>query len=649
MVKIKKIRIDGLYSYHHSREIFFGDKNIILGPNDAGKTSIFKALDFLLVTLARYDSELEKPWHELREYALISLDLHLSDIVERRILLDLLSVKPDASSSNTFHLESFNQEPLLLEKVKNVTLTVIWDVNNFRDDRHNFRIYLHVPALNLKVHSNGFNSGCYVHVDKSEKPTRENPITLVDIINSIDLEKNSEEKLKEKFPEESETSIEVYNIHDPTQFTDKDSQHMVLTAPTTVRLVRLFKYSGIESQQGQNYSFFYIFSNLLKERITLISQERRFRDSEDLVKTPLKEDGSNLQSYLFWLQSSDDLNNKQTCQNIKKCFQDVMSSQKLSFDISLSEKEEEKKEHWDWGPKSKIPDKVKVIFLEKVKDSENKYSFNSVGAGVRECLFLITKCLSSQHGVIAMDEPALNLHPLQISLLMKKIFSLNDPKSESQNQIIIITHSSALASLDTLTAANEIIRIRKKLGSSLVVQPDNENKRWLASQLPTFHLFKPDVLFSKVAILVEGPSDKIFLDTLLKRHDGLLEVPGDSIYVLDVGGKKSFPKFQRLMEIFGIPYLVLADNDVQGRFNPSEINLIGDSALDENKKIYVLKVKNLEAYLASLNPELFKKISEEYERKPEVAYYFINELLENKPNEKIDPIIFLIKHAAKMI
>jgi len=96
-------------------------------------------------------------------------------------------------------------------------------------------------------------------------------------------------------------------------------------------------------------------------------------------------------------------------------------------------------------------------------------------------------------------------------------------------------------------------------------------------------------------------------------------------------------------------YLVLADNDVQGRFNPSEINLIGDSALDENKKIYVLKVKNLEAYLASLNPELFKKISEEYERKPEVAYYFINELLENKPNEKIDPIIFLIKHAAKMI
>ena len=45
MVKIRFVKIRGMYSFDNSR-IDFGKKNLIVGPNDSGKSSIFKALNF---------------------------------------------------------------------------------------------------------------------------------------------------------------------------------------------------------------------------------------------------------------------------------------------------------------------------------------------------------------------------------------------------------------------------------------------------------------------------------------------------------------------------------------------------------------------------------------------------------------------------
>lgn len=645
MVKIRKVTIKNLFSYRNKTEINFDEKNVIVGPNNAGKSSIFKSIKFMLDCLTTFNREQIKPWNNsLAQDALISLDLQLSDLVERNFLLDLLCVRPYDRNRDSFKLLDFEQRSVLLDKIKEVTLTVVWDINDYYDTRRNFKFCLKIPSLGFEIASRGFGSSTFAHVNSEEKSIY--GTVLFDILNSIDYSNSPEEVIKKKFPSGSKTTIEVCIIPSPNQFSDEESNH-VLYSPTKVRLDRIFLTSGISPQQGQQYSLSLLFSNMLRRRITLISERRNFNDSEELVYDDLSEDGGNLQTFLFWLSQSEKPEDKWRFNKIKELFEKVMSSQNLSFDIITTKKVLEDKEHYDLSSKTLVPDKARVVFMETSEKEKNQFDFNAVGAGVRECLFLITKCLTAEHNVIIMDEPALHLHPLQIRSLMREIFALNKEDS-NLSQIIIITHSASIASLDILADANQIIRIKKIKGSSRIIQPDNEQRKWLIDNLPTFHLLRPDVLFAKSTILVEGPSDRIFLETLLNQADNL-KIPSDTIHILDVGGKKSFTKFQKFLKMFEIPYLILADNDVQDRFEVSTFNLIDDTLIvDEKKGIYVLKVKDLEAYLAKLNQELYNDISSKYDRKQEVAYHFIKQLLQEELPTGIKPILSLMEAASKL-
>ena len=64
MVRIRFMEINGLYSYGGEKNrIDFGEKTLIVGPNNSGKSSIFKALDFFLRSLTEYTDRDSGPWH----------------------------------------------------------------------------------------------------------------------------------------------------------------------------------------------------------------------------------------------------------------------------------------------------------------------------------------------------------------------------------------------------------------------------------------------------------------------------------------------------------------------------------------------------------------------------------------------------------
>ena len=64
MVRIRFMEIKGLYSYGDEKNrMDFGEKTLIVGPNNSGKSSIFKALDFFLRSLTEYAARESKPWH----------------------------------------------------------------------------------------------------------------------------------------------------------------------------------------------------------------------------------------------------------------------------------------------------------------------------------------------------------------------------------------------------------------------------------------------------------------------------------------------------------------------------------------------------------------------------------------------------------
>lgn len=652
MVKINKIKIDGLYSYQLSQEINLGENNIIVGPNDSGKSSILKALKYMIDCVAVNERDRDTPWNKYAEYALISLDLELTQI-ERRFLVNLFSIRAYDEHRNEFQLINYRNELQLLQRLEKVKFSMIWKPTDISNNRYNFNCTLEIPGLGFTVKSENYSSGGYIHIHKKyDTRDKDNPyLSLTDIIDSINWETVTQKELSDKFVEESQSKILVEEAPSHEMFSDtpKASRREVF-APNRVRIENIFGMSKITPQHGQKYSFFHLFGNLLKNRINFVSENRIFLEANSLEKNDLADDSKNLQSFLFWLQHSKNKFDKELFSKIQTIFSEVLKSQNLSFETILTEKIVETKDEYDWGPKKIIPDKVTIQFLEKIKDTQNRYEFNSVGAGVRECLFLITKCLASRQTIIALDEPALNLHPSQINMLMKKLSIENSRLKENKNQFIIITHSPVLANLNTLTEMNEIIRVKKKLGSSRVTQPSIDDKNWLSENLATFHLLKSDVLFAKVVVLVEGISDQMFLETILKHEIDNPNIPNDSLLILEVGGAKSFPKFQKFLSMFEIPYLILADNDVQNRFDKNEINLINEILeIDDSKKIFVLKDKNLEAYLSRIDSKLFEETNKKYERKQEVAYYFINKLLEQGIPEKIEPMIRLLKQTNNYI
>jgi len=645
MAYLKSIKLYEVFSYHHPTTIIFGEKNLIVGSNDSGKSSIFKSVKFLLEYITNYDWRMKKPWDNLAESPMVQLEFFLSR-EEGQFLMDLLSLKYHESDRNMYTFGSFIQADLLLEKLKKVIFTAVWKNNPYENYHDNLILYLEIPNLGIKLCQVGIYGETFVTTEPREQfDYSEKPISFVDFINSnIDFSSFSTESMKQKIPPQEAQAIKIPQIPDPGRIVDQIQRVRTVFAPTKVKINKIFGATKKTPVRGQSFSFFYAFSSLLKNCISLISDQRNFYESVPLTKGDLRDDATNLQSYLFWLHNGENEDNRRY-ELIKKSFQNIFFG-KLSFDVEIIGKDIAQKNASAAPPEEIVPDKATISFYETIKDMPAKHGFQEVGAGVRESLFLLAKCIGQQNNIILLDEPALNLHPLQVRMLFREIFSMNQSLDDKKNQVIIVTHSPILASLEMLSDVNEIIRVTKKLGKSMVTQPSNADKKWISDNLPTFHLLRSDMLFAKSVILVEGPSDRIFLDTIIKTQDSL-GLSYDNILVLEVGGNKSFPNFEQFLKMFGIPYLILADNDVQNRFPPSAINIIDSTPIDETKKIYVLREKDLEAFLQRIDTNLFNQISNKYERKQEVAYHFINELLKNGLPPALDPIKILITNAAK--
>ena len=212
------------------------------------------------------------------------------------------------------------------------------------------------------------------------------------------------------------------------------------------------------------------------------------------------------------------------------------------------------------------PGKAVTSFPDTSGQQQGFINFAHVGAGIKETLFLLSSCFDRRDKMICMDEPATNLHPTLIKRLMHEILTPGD--QVEPGQIAVITHSPAMVSLEMLSSANKIARVDRNEYSE-IVQPSEKDEEWIFERLATFHLLKPDTLFSKKVILVEGESDRIFVEAILNlcvKHEGY---SADYITV-EVGGKSSFKKFQTFLNIFKINFVILADGDAEGMFKSQD-------------------------------------------------------------------------------
>ena len=469
------------------------------------------------------------------------------------------------------------------------------------------------------------------HVSTSKR------ISIQDIIKNIDFSKRFS---KDDFSAQI-NGVPISYFPDKSSFTNIDN----LDIDDENRINFIMDTANISSHRSSSYSIFNMIGNLLRNKFVIISGERKFKKTNNLEKSQLSNDGSNLHSYLLWLKNSDKTTDHEIYEKIQCEFKEIMNNENLSFNISFGSTTK-KNTHENNIVKAENA----FILFEDIKSKNKSYNFFEVGSGVREILFLLTTYFGNPGKIILMDEPATNLHPILIKKLMSKIL-LNE-NDEEQNQIIIITHSPTLANIESLSSSN-IIRIDKK-NTSIVIQSTYNDKVWLNKNLPVFHQLDLSILFSKGVILVEGPSDATFFKSILE-YSKKLNIINEDIMIIDSGGSKTMDKFQKFFNIFEIPHVVLIDNWAPGKFDAKKmINVedLRDNSLNifsDTKTTYVLK-KNLENYLKQLEPNLYENAHKKYGKsKPAVAHDFINNFSLNENNNKTNRIIYIIKHLEYII
>ena len=624
-MKIKYIDIEGMYSYSDKQRINLDDKNFIVGPNNSGKSVIFKAVNFFIDSLLD-EYNLRKQWKTQSNHEM-TLGISLNDS-ESKYLVELLTISKSKNTKKI--LAPYDIVEFFIDKFKNIEISLQWNDDPFSNNATLKNFSMKILDLDIKV-THKKNYGVYIHRSDNEiYEFDQNPNTFISIIEKVGITQFTKN-----------TFLNMLNLH----YMVHSFPHMTLfenneNYDIAIRIKFILNLSHLDINTSTQLTFLHMLGHLFKQKISFISEKRQFMMENDPRKLPLSDDGENLQSYLYWLQNSQDQQKRNLYRKIQDKFSKIMDDEGMLFDASLAEKYDN-----TTGKKIIHPGNVSITFRNNDEQQSNTIKFMESGSGIREILFLLAKYFDTEKSVIFMDEPAMNFHPTLIKKLMREIFS----KDNGQNQLIIITHSPIILANTKLLTTSNIIRIFKNK-TSIVVQPSIDDKKWIMTQIPIFHLLKLDMLFSKGVILVEGPSDVIFFSALLDRIRDL-NCYVDDVIVIGTGGSKSMKKFGQFMRMFKIPFLSLIDKNAPGVFKKvTELssNLkINEQDFHDKNTIYVLN-NDLENYMMNLDESLYDEMKDQFgDNKLIIAHNFTKRLLLN--NDKISSFRYMINHLEYII
>lgn len=213
-----------------------------------------------------------------------------------------------------------------------------------------------------------------------------------------------------------------------------------------------------------------------------------------------------------------------------------------------------------------------------LKKQGTSFFVGSASSGERELLIYLFAiyALNVRDALIVIDEPELHLHPRWQKTLLNLFERLS---AETGNQFIMATHSPVFISPASI---QYVSRVSSENRSSKVVRLGD-------SSLPEAkHLFgivnsqnNEKLFFCDKVVLVEGATDRIFFETLLKCF-GVEDQTATVYEVISVGGKTFFDPYRQLLTACGIPFSVIADLDY-----------VSDIGTDDLKSLFSIKSKDV--------------------------------------------------------
>jgi len=666
MVYVKNLNFSGLYSFSKETEIDFSDTSLFVGPNNSGKSNIFRIFKLLVDTFN------DRKRLENYEIYPTSYDPVLEATIvfskdESETIVDFFSFHRDKQNNNSEYFH-YNNREFLAQLLNTIHLKCLWK----RSVEEASEPYVQIEFIHcgLKLYGRLFSD--YNACNKFPEQRKDNPYQqnryLTEILSKIVEDEDQVDKIDRLFEDmQGAIGVPYVSINRNSNYSDE--------ANKVIR--RLFSYVGFSVEYNQNISFRDLLAVIFRKGIKFSSDRRgitgptmlEFADSlkihsragsyqdrdmefNSLIEKrafskslefddELKTDGSNLASFLFSLKNSEHYSNRRKYEEIQRAFEQIHSSDDLYFDVIVQYESKKRQRAFDdtSNPKPKMP--IITVFDRKLN---MQFPMNQVGSGLSEIIYLLTLAYGINNSIILLDEPSSNLHPPLMRKLMRVI-----QKQNPTNQFIIITHSPELVSYHLFENESDVFYIRRKNNTSILKTPSAEIKEWFSKDRNRLrYLIDPRIFFSKAVILTEGESDKNLLYGIanyLEIVEKEIDVMGNDVIITSTNGVKSFKKYIELLETFEIPYKGIVDNDAKSLF--PKTSLITKESIQGNESICVFEGGNLEDFMKEIDSESFEKAKKSNGKsKPSLAFAFTQHAIEKNP-KSLGVISDLLKDSIK--
>lgn len=607
-------------SFGDSSHIEFGDKlNVIVGPNDSGKTSVFRAIGFVSEILGStgrgrdFESFSAPYYHDGNNSIPIEVSVSVEfDDSEKTALTNFLVCSSLLIASQ--HAEDVRgaEMKLIMMHGRQAFGSLFDDTEITIKVQHRqmypVMSYLRIKGPNgkeLYVHSLGTISS------SKSQPRSYNQKSLVDIIlndakiDLTEIKQKSQEAVSEAVAKYSpagvfNTMFDIISNLDDNKYVRVVDIQGVNFSDIENRIEHFFKIESLDEGHslisfmrekgftGEGVNLFQLIQTIYDDSIIRTSNSRCIprqailgRNTEKTVDS-YEVTTDDLPEVLFKLKNSINPEERDAYKRISEEFFRITNS---NFEVLLQEKvtETETQEFTLFNPTSfasTIPTYSDVSGIGvKSKRTPNVHHeivicfvknrlvipVHMAAAGMLETLYLLTIIIAPMKKTVLLDEPALNLHPSMQRKVLDAILSYSIKKNN--NRVVLVTHSPSMLEVDGL---DTIYRLSmEKNGTSQIknVQEvtntlSDPDRKQLTQWMRNVEI--RSLLFSRGIMLVEGPSDKVVVESVdkyLSAKGKGANIQDREIAVISVGGKKSMRIFLSLAKELGMNQIVVVDSD----------------------------------------------------------------------------------------
>lgn len=511
---ILQIKIDNFYSYDHA-EFKFNDYNLIVGPNNSGKTNLMRLLSLLKesssIDIAAFPKKLR---YHSDEPSFIHMKLSLTDM-ETKLLLELI----------------FRDELTLKEfpaYLKELDIVIAW-TNTISDNP--------IPQYIAARFGNGL---ILFKISNNDMITySKNVEDIVDSQKFLNIRTDaSEQRSQESTSFQAEHAFIPQNLiineNFRNDFFNGESiekyfiaNHKICTwihtttcnyNETTPRkyISDSIEFLGGKKAYGAGSNFWIILTKILQRDIVFVKEI--LPSYQDLIAKMLRLKLENEAAYY----------------KLQKDFESLFNG------ISFAVKQQ------NLGPSTNN----EIITLENDKE----YSLEESASGHLAAINILYNILNRKDSIIFLDEPEVHFHPTKITAVSEKLLNLS---KESRNQIIVITHSPHF--LDSLLANYKkynVIHLKKENFSIVRAASDN-----FVPGIKS-HIFNPEVFFANCVIIVEGPSDEFTLKSISDGFGGILHK--NNVVIANAHNWNRVDPYIDILSEYGIPYVAMVDKEYNG-------------------------------------------------------------------------------------